>query len=198
MADVDHAHAAIPQLPDHCKQPLGVRLRQAARRLVHDQHPRLGPERARDLDHLLLGDRETPGRPVEVEVLVPELRQRGGRAGPRLRPPHPAQPLRLGPQHDVLRHAQVRREAQLLVNHRDAVTLRVERVDRRVRLSVQLGRAGVRPQGAAEDVHQRALARAVLADHRVHLAHCDLERHPAQGEGRAEGLRHAGQPQARR
>ena len=44
---------------------------------------------------------------------------------------------RLDAEHDVFHHAQVRRERQLLIDHRDAGAPRVDRIPRRVRRAVQ-------------------------------------------------------------
>ena len=56
-------------------------------------------------------------------------------------------------------------------------------------------RAGVGAVGAGDDLDQRALARAVLADERVDLARHELERHAAQRADAAEGFAHAGESQ---
>ena len=59
------------------------------------------------------------------------------------------------------------------------------------RLAVDLDRPGVRLVHAREDLDERALARAVLADQRVDLARAEVERHVGQRLGRRERLGHA-------
>ena len=75
----------------------------------------------------------------------------------------------------VLGDGERRDEAEVLVHHADP---RVERVVRRVeldRLAVEADLALVGPVEPGEDVRERALARAVLAEQRVHLALGRLE-----------------------
>ena len=70
----------------------------------------------------------------------------------------------------VLGHGERRDEPEVLVHHADPG---VERVARRVeldRLAVEQDLALVRPVEPGEDVRERALAGAVLAEQRVHLA----------------------------
>ena len=89
-------------------------------------------------------------------------------------------------EHDVLRDGERLDQAEVLVHHEDA---RVERVARRVEMDAAAAErdlALVRPVEAGEDVRERALARAVLAEQRVHLADGRLEvdavvRHDARG-----------------
>ena len=54
------------------------RRRQRGGRLVHDDHPRVRRQRLRDLDELLVGDREPASQPVGVEPHA-ELLEHGGR-----------------------------------------------------------------------------------------------------------------------
>ena len=80
------------------------------------------------------------------------------------------------------------RQGQLLVDHRHAAASASPRAAGGVRLAVQRHRARVGPVGPAEDLHQRALARAVLADQRADLARADGERDAVERPGRAERL----------
>src|SRR5262249_18174190 len=88
--------------------------------------------------------------------------------------PARVQPERLAvppviPEHDVLRDGERLDEPEVLVHHADA---RVEGVARRLeldRLPVEMDLAGVRSVEAGEDVRERALAGAVLAEQRVRL-----------------------------
>ena len=58
MGDEDRRDAVALQIPHDGEQLFDFGPAQGASRLVHDDEPRPHRERARDLDHLLLGDRE--------------------------------------------------------------------------------------------------------------------------------------------
>ena len=103
---------------------------------------------------------------------MPELGERGFRGAP-----HPLaiddgerSARRLHAENDVLHRRQVRRQRQLLIDHRDARLPRVQRIARRVRRAAEPHHAGIGFQRTGEDCHQRALAGAVLADETAHLA----------------------------
>ena len=74
------------------------------------------------------------------------------------------------------------------MDERDAVPAGVEGRRRTVRTASDGDRARVGCQRAGEHVHQRALARAVLADERVHFTALEREGHPVERDGRAEPL----------
>src|SRR5688572_4939302 len=79
-------------------------------------------------------------------------------------------------------------EAEVLVHHADAD---VERIPRRAEgngLAADVQLAGVRVVEAGEDVRERALPGAVLAEQRVHLADGRLEVDPVVGDDAREPL----------
>ena len=89
---------------------------------------------------------------------------------------------------DVLGDAQRADQAALLVDHGDAGiggALLVEAGDRH---AVELDRAAVGLIDAGDEVHERRLAGAVLADQRVHLAAPHLERDVVDRTDAREGL----------
>src|ERR1051326_6023142 len=94
---------------------------------------------------------------------------------------------------DVLGDGEMRAERELLVDVGDAASPRVDRGRGRVRRAVDRHRAGVGAEKTGEDVEQRALAGAVLADERVHFAGTQAEVHAVEGDCRAETLREAAQ-----
>ena len=98
---------------------------------------------------------------------------------------------RLCAKRDVVHHAQVRGERQLLIDHRNARATRIARVSRRVRRTVQHHRAGIRRRGARKNGHQRALAGAILADQRAHLAAAHGKVDTVERHGAAKRLPHA-------
>ena len=69
--------------PDDRVEPLGLVLRQAARRLVEHDQPRALPDGGRDLQHLLLADGQRRRRPRDVERDV-DRREHRLRASPHL------------------------------------------------------------------------------------------------------------------
>ena len=158
------------------EQRLGLLRRQHRGRLVEDQDARLAVERLEDLDPLLLADRELPdprpridGDPVALAELGHALLDRARVEAER------AAEVAVIAEHDVLGDGERLDEPEVLVHHPDAG---VERVARRVelgRLAVELELALVGAVEAGEDVRERALAGAVLAEQSVNLADERLE-----------------------
>ena len=99
---------------------------------------------------------------------------------------------------DVLGHAQRAHQAALLVDHGDTGVGGALLVEARDRHAVELDRAAVRLVDAGDEVHERGLAGAVLADQRVHLAAPDLEGDVVDGTDAGKGLDHVAHGQARR
>ena len=110
---------------------------------------------------------------------------------------HP-EPGRLDAEHDVLGDAQVRRDRQFLIDHRDAGAPGVERFPRMVVGPVEPHRAGVGPLRARQDAHQRALAGAILPDERAHFSARHGDVHAVERHRRAERLADAAHLEARR
>ena len=99
---------------------------------------------------------------------------------------------------DVLRDRQVREQARLLVDDRDAQRPRVRGPADLRRLAVEADRSRVGLMDAGQDLDQRALAGAVLADQAVDLAGQQLQRDVVERLRRPESLRDAAQLGARR
>jgi hypothetical protein len=108
--------------------------------------------------------------------------------GARLAPARERLPQRLGAEHHVVEHAQVVGQREVLVHHADAGSQRRLRLPWRQRAPIHLDRAGVGHVVAEQDRHQRALAGAVFAQQRQHLAGAQLERHRVVGQHRAKAL----------
>ena len=77
---------------------------------------------------------------------------------------------------DVLRDGERVEQREVLEHHRDAERARVVRAADRGRRAVPEEVAGVRRGRAVDDLHERRLARAVLAEDRVDLSGRDRER----------------------
>ena len=102
-------------------------------------------------------------------------------------------PVALVAERDVLGHGERLHEAEVLVHHAHAARERVPRRAQLDGLAVQLERSLVGPVEARDDVRERALARAVLAQQRVHLAGADLEVDAGVCDDAGEALRDAPQ-----
>ena len=113
-----------------------------------------------------------------------------------LRPALPPQPVGAGPH--VVEH-RARPDDEHLLEDRDHA--RGDGVGRRggcARSAREPDDAGVRPVDARQDLDERALAGAVLADDRVHLAGPEVERRRPQRLGRTERLGDVGDVDERR
>ena len=100
-------------------------------------------------------------------------------------------PEALGAERDVLEHAHVVGQREMLVHHADAGIERGAGIARRQSPAERLDRALVGDIVAEQDVHQRGLAGAVLAEQRDHLAALQVEGDGVVGDQRAEPLGHA-------
>ena len=170
------------------EQPLGLARGQGRGRLVQHQDLRLGVQRARDLDQLLLGDRQLADDGLGLERRPQPLQHRPAAGGHGLAVDQAAA-VDLVAQMDVLGHGQVRRQAQLLVDDGDAGALGRDRVGDLDRLAVDQDlAAGIGVVGAREDLHQGRLAGAVLAHQRLDLAAPGLELYAVQRLHAREGL----------
>jgi hypothetical protein len=83
---------------------------------------------------------------------------------------------------------EVEREREILVHGLDAEALRVGRTVQDHPAAVDLDASGVQRQDTGECLHQRALARAVVADERHDLARVDAETGAPQRFDVAEAL----------
>src|SRR5438034_2534450 len=83
--------------------------------------------------------------------------------------------------------------SELLVDERDPARPGVPGEGGRVGFASQLHGAAIRLQEAGQAGEERALARSVLADERVHLARPDLQAGLVEGHRGAEALRDPGE-----
>ena len=176
VRDVDDPDAVRTEVPDDPEQLVDLRVGERRRRLVHHQDGGIERQRLGDLDHLLLGDLEVADTGTRIELEVQALDQLLRLP---IEPPiveQEARPAaRLAAEEDVLGDRQVRRQVQLLVDHADAKVQRGSRVGDLDRLPLEPDLAGVGLVHAGQDLHQRGLAGAVLADQGVDLAGTELE-----------------------
>ena len=175
VADEDDRVALCLQLAQDAEDLLRLLRRQHRRWLVQHQHPRVAVQGLQDLDPLLPADRQGADRLVRVDLPaepVAELPDAvlGCRAVQEYPPRH-----RLLAEQDVLGHRQHRHQHEVLVDHADAAPDGVVRAGDLDCLAVEQDLAGIGHGQAVEDVHEGALAGAVLAEQGVDLPLADLE-----------------------
>ena len=150
---------------------LGLARPERRRRLVEDEDPRVGRQRLGDLDHLPLGERQRADRGVRRRCRGRAARSAVGARAAHRAGVEQAEAARLAAERQVLRDGQIEEQAELLVDGGDAE----RRAPGACRgsstgVAADRDRAGVGGEHAGQDVDQRRLAGAVLADQRVDLA----------------------------
>ena len=160
---------------------------QGGGRLVHDDEPGIEREGLGDLDHLLLGDGEGADDRARIEVHSELVEQIGGLLA-QLAPADDLAGVRFPPDEDVLLHREVRHEIELLIDDGDAEVLRLAGAVEDDRLTVEDDLAAVRLIDPGEDLHQGALAGAVLADEPEDFAGMDFETDVLQRQHTGEAL----------
>ena len=194
VADVDDPHAVLAQPLDHLEQGVDLAVGEDRARLVEDQDLGVVGEGLGDRDQLLLADGDVGDPDVgqgavqaePVEQLV-HLGPLGGQVDQRA-------PGQLAADEDVLGHRQLAEQLRLLVDGGDAGVEGGRGVPAEA-LPGHLDRALVGGLGAGDHLDQGGLARAVLADQRVHLPGTDVEVDTAQRLDAAVALADAGQAQ---
>ena len=110
---------------------------------------------------------------LEIHPEIGEQRRRQAREFPAV--DDSGQPCRRDAEENVLGDRQLGNEIELLVDHADAELERVARAGDLHRLIANADLAAVLPIGAAENLHQRRLPGAVLAEQHVHFAAAERE-----------------------
>ena len=198
MRDEDEAASAALELDQHFEQPLDFRRRQGGGRLVEDDDPRAGEQHAGKLDELLHADRKIAEPRARVDV-EPEIVQLFARLPRHPAPGDEAQPVdRLHAEEDIFGDGELRRDRKLLMHHADAGGQRVARGTEMHFAAVDAHLPLIAGVDAGDDLHQRALAGAVLPDETVNLAGVERKIDGAQGLHAAERLGYAGEFEERR
>jgi hypothetical protein len=184
VRDVDDRHALPPQLADDLEQPARLGIRKRGGRLVEQQHARIDRQRLGELDELALGHAQLGHRCRRVDVEAHPLQVLARLRLERLPVDEPTAPAHRPAAHQhVLGDRALRNQAELLVDD--------------PHVPADLDGAGVRLQVARDDLHQRRLAGAVLAQQRVDLPGADLEVDPGERLHARERLRDAGDAEER-
>ena len=122
VGHVDDGPAVLAEGPQDGEEALQLLVGQDRRRLVEDDHAGSAPQGLGDLHHLPLRDAQAVHAQMGVDAL--EVQRRQALAGLPMcrRPVHDARGQRGQlPEQQVLRHAQLRDEAELLVDGADAL-----------------------------------------------------------------------------
>ena len=184
-------HAVLAQPVHDGEQPLHLRFRQRRGRLVHDDQAAFQRQRARDLDELLLGDRQRGNRRAGIDGQA-DAADDLARGVDHLAPVHQAErPDRRAADEDVFRHRQRRDQAEFLVDGDDARPLGILRARRLEFDAVEDDAAARRRLHTRQNLEQGGLAGAVLAKQAEDLAAPDLQRHVVQRRDAGEMLGHA-------
>jgi hypothetical protein len=195
MRDEDHRHAPGAQLAHDPEQVPGFVRREGGGRLVEHQQARLQRQRLADLDELLLRHGEPADRHTEVDLHAQLFEQRLRRTLHRRPVQQPETVLQVAAEKNVLHRVQVRDEAELLEDDADARCDRVAVARKLSFAALDEDAPLVGLVDAAQDLHQRRLARAVLAEQRVHLAPADREVDARERLHARKALGHAFQPE---
>ena len=193
MRDVDDADPAVAQAAQSNEQARHLVGGQAGGRLVEHEDLRLRSQRARDRHQRLLGPAEALDAHIRVDVSVEHIK--GSCGAPPRRPPvdQAAAPRIAEGEADILGHGHPVDQAEVLVDERNRqATQRAGRV-----VSAELDAAGIKRVNAGEDLDQRGLARAVLAEQRQDLAGAKLEVHVIERQRAPEALGYASEFQHR-
>ena len=193
VADVEDGAAFLSEPAQGFEKLAHFLGRQHGGRFVHDQQTRLLQQAAHDLDALALADGKIVHRAVRIEG-----EPVGGRDFDDAPAQAPALSRVVDGESDVLRHGQRLEQGKMLEHHADAQTPGGVRARDPDRLALPPDFAGIGLQHAIDDLHQRALAGAVLAQKRMDLARQDSEIYAVIGEAAGESFRDAGQGKERR
>ncbi len=176
VGDQQHRGALISQSPHDGVQLLAFSRRQRRRRLVENEEPQIGGQRASDLHELQFGHRETRDQRARIDI-DPEPRQGGASAlAHRLAVDRAEDVHRRIAHRDVFGDVQMGEELGILIDGDHAGATRLDRRPEAHRLSREQELAGVRFENPRDDLDQRRLAGAVLADKRVDAPGRDVER----------------------
>src|SRR6266536_4611056 len=194
VADHDDRQALAADLADQLEHHRRLAHAERRRRLVHDHDARAPRDRARDRDRLPLAAREVGDRlvdrldadlePAHLLLRAPAHRSLVEEAEPSERR---LQILLAAPE-KVLRGVEVRGKGEILVDRLDAEPPCLARVRDGERLALEPELAAVCVVDPRDDLDQRRLAGAVVADDRVHLVVGEREVPVAKRDEAAEVL----------
>jgi hypothetical protein len=170
VSDEDDRCAGLDQRSHDSEQLLGLLGGKHGRWLVQDEDVRLAVERLDDLDPLPDADWQVLDQRVGIDPQAVLLRHLDDALARRLLVEPPKGAARgLHPEHHVLGDGEDGHEHEVLVDHADAGSDRVARAAERHRPVVNQDLALVGLVEPVQDIHERRLAGAVLAEQPVNL-----------------------------
>jgi len=181
VRDIQERHALRLQAEDDIEQRLGLHPVEGGGGLIQNQQAAVVDQRLADLHDLLLANLQAPhglpGRQVPgLQPLQNPRRFRFHRA--EIEQPQGGPDLTA--QQHVVGNTAIRQQVEQLVDGRHATLEGISGGLRIVGLPVQCDVPRVAAHGSGEDLHQRALARAVLAQQRQDFAAADPQIHLVQ------------------
>ncbi len=193
VGDEDERAALVAQAAGDGEETVHLDTAECRGGLVHHEEAGVEGDGLGDLDDLLVGDGEAGGRAAGVDA-HPEPGEEALGLGDHRGPVDAATAgQRLAAHEDVLGDRQVGEERRLLVDDRDAGLLGVGGRGEVDGLAAQLEDPGVAAVDTGDDLDQRRLAGAVLADEGVDRTTVDPQAAGPQGHHRAERLRDVAQ-----
>ena len=180
VRNIDDAHAFGLQALDLQEQQLHFAVRQHGSRFIEHQQAAGTNQIARDLDHLLVADTEFADQGPRVESAQAHLLHLFARVALQTAAVDETEALRQIFQVQVFRDRQGGNQIEFLHHHADAQRLGGAARSGLVRLAVEQHRARGGLLQAADDLRQGALARAVLARQRQHLASGEAQAHATE------------------
>ena len=190
MRNEDERFPLSFQFAQNLEQVVDLVVGQGRGRLVQDEKLRVHIQGAADFQKLLFAGFEVGDHGGGVNVHAQILEELPGARDLLLLAQQAEFVGQLPAEKDVVRHAQVVDDVELLVDKSDARRLHLLDGGGGIGLAHESDRAGVRRDDAGEDVHEGGFARAVFAQQRVDLALLHGEPDVPEGLGAAEGLGH--------
>ena len=189
VGDEQERHPLVAQPADEIEENMDFVRRQRRGRLVEYEDSRLAEERLGNLDHLLAAERQLLDRHVGRLGEADEVADLAHLAQQRIVVDQSHAP-RIGAEPDILGDRQARRQAQLLLDHRDAASARVGGRKVMDGLAVDDDFAAVRREHAGQQIDEGRLAGAVLTEQRVDATGSKRDVHVLQHRVAEEALRH--------
>ena len=167
----------VAQPPQNPEQHFSLGIRERGGWLIEHENPRVARQRLGDLHEMLLANAEVADGNVWLEVEVQQLED-FLRAAVEIRRLNDAGADRLASEVNILCNRKLRNQRELLMDDCDSGIFGWTHAREALDLSVDENLAVVSSVriNPADDVHQRRLAGAVLADQRVNLAGVQIER----------------------
>ncbi len=193
VRDVDDGEALASQSTNGLEESLSFGLGQRRGGLVHDEDRGVVPQGLENLDDLAVacGKALDSGGRIDLEIVASG--QLIGLRGHATVTDHEGQdPSGFGAEVDVLGDREVLGQVQLLVDHRDACLKGLSGTGEDPAVAADLNLSPIWLVDAREDLHQRGLSCAVLADQGMHRTRADGQTHVAQRLHRTEVLRYPG------